>query len=395
MHIPAMASAPRHASRTPSARVLSRLRGRTPASLRPARACGAMGARMARFCRLGAADVPTPPPPSIRRVLGADSSAVSLVPWRRRIPALAVVAYVVTTAMWIEGGRGPRVWAAAAAAAFVALAAARAQARLARAVGWGLAVALASLGADGRALDACGAVGACTCVIGACVAVARVPASGGIVRAGALRAAPAVVLVCASWAAAVGAAIAPDRTWLAWLGPYAAGWSVGAAATSLLVLVGVVEWTLWRRRLDLGVTERALAMRSLLILGCASALILGLLGPGRVDQLGRLVVALVATSIAAASLASDAVRVARVARRTVTLAIVGGSVALVGASAAQGRAWDAWAATLVTAAVALLVGSAAAVLEAPLRPARGAWLDAFAAAAAQATRAEPDDALRE
>jgi transcriptional regulator with GAF, ATPase, and Fis domain len=52
-------------------------------------------------------------------------------------------------------------------------------------------------------------------------------------------------------------------------------------------------------------------------------------------------------------------------------------------------------ATLATAAVALAIGSVAPSLEAPLRPVRGAWLDAFDRACAESSRAEPEDVIRE
>jgi hypothetical protein len=93
----------------------------------------------------------------------------------------------------------------------------------------------------------------------------------------------------------------------------------------------------------------------------------------------------------ASALAPDAVRVARVARRVVVLALVGGGVALLGANAADGRSWGV---ALGTAIVVLAVGAAAPVLESPLRPARGAWLDAFALACDEAARGDPDEAVR-
>jgi hypothetical protein len=86
--------------------------------------------------------------------------------------------------------------------------------------------------------------------------------------------------------------------------------------------------------------------------------------------------------------------VARAARRLVVLVVVGGGVALLGASAASGRGWDAWGSTLVTAAIALAVGAVAPWLELPLRPAHGAWLDAFAKASIDASHADPEDAVR-
>ncbi|HXN33117.1 MAG TPA: hypothetical protein VN894_14700, partial [Polyangiaceae bacterium] len=182
---------------------------------------------------------------------------------------------------------------------------------------------------------------------------------------------------------------------LDWMTGYPGPWAVGAAAASVLVLVGQAERTVRRRCLELGVVERVLAMRGLLGTSIASVVVVGVLGRGRADALARLVIALASTVVGGAALHDDAVGVARMTRRVVVLTITGGGVALLGASAVAGGGSDSWAVMLVTAAVAVAVGASAAALEAPLRPERGKWLDAFARACAEASRARPDDVVRE
>jgi hypothetical protein len=325
------------------------------------------------------------------------------VPRLHRLVALASVAYVASLAVWIDGG--PGAWLLAIAAAVVGLVAMRRASGVARVVGWGLAIAVAALGAGGsRALDAWSAAGAAASAGGACVAVARIPWEGGVVKATPLSPRPPVAAIAIAWALAIAARVGAFPSGvlrkapaLAWLVDHASVASGFALAVSASALFATAEWTLRRRRLELGVVERAVAMRGLLWLSLVAAGLLVLLAPSsEADGASRLALALASTLVSAAALHRNAVSVARAARRTTVLAIVGGGVALLGASAAAGGyAGQAWAATLVVALVALAIGSAAGALEAPLRPARGAWLDAFARAADEAGRAEPDDALRE
>jgi hypothetical protein len=327
---------------------------------------------------------------------GAMPLPLVLVPWRRRLPSLASVVYVGVLSIWTDGGREPAAWLGAAAALAVALVAARRRARAARAVGWGLAVVLASLGAnrDSRALDACGALGLLAVIAGACVALVAIPSDGGMVRVEPSSPVAGVVAVTVAWWVAIVAAFAPDRSAVAWMADYSRTWAEIALATSAFVLVTSTELTLRRRRLELGVIERGGAIRSVIGTLMVAAALVALLGHLRAEGVARLALALAGALVAGAALHPDPVWVARIARRTVALAIVGGGAALAGASAAEG-AGDAWQATIVTAAVALAIGSSAAALDAPLRPEGGAWLDAFARAADEPIRADPDDAIRE
>src|SRR5208282_1789521 len=102
-------------------------------------------------------------------------------------------------------------------------------------------------------------------------------------------------------------------------------------------------------------------------------------GQARADSVALLAVASAAAVVTASSLARAAVRVPRAARRAAVLAIAGGTVALLGATSAEGSG-NVWTWTLATGLACAAIGSAAPVLERPLRPAGGVWLDALARA---------------
>jgi hypothetical protein len=135
-------------------------------------------------------------------------------------------------------------------------------------------------------------------------------------------------------------------------------------------------------------------MRALLGALSVGVVLVAALGGDPGEEAARAVLAVAAVLVTAAALEPDPVRVAQVARRTVVLATVGGCVAALGACAAIAAGDGAWAITLLTGAAVLGVGAAAGSLEAPLRPGEGRWLDAFARAADEAVRAEPDHAIR-
>jgi hypothetical protein len=329
-----------------------------------------------------------PPPATF-----APPGATPVVPWRRRVLLLATVGYVGALAIWVDGGTEPRAWMMALLALGIASFTARWTGRLARTMGWGLAVVVASLGAvgDSRGLDGCGELGAMVCAVAACMAVARIPGASGVVRAAPMSPRPAAVAVGLVWGIALAARLAPERDATSWMTDHPRAWALAAGVASVAVLLLVTEWTLRRRRLEIGVVERALGMRGLLGTACAAALVTALIGRAHGDALARGLVAVVSVVLGAAALERDAVRVARVTRRVVVLAIVGGGVALLGATAAEGRSWGV---ALLTAVLVLAIGAATPVLESPLRPARGAWLDAFAQACVEAGRGDPEDAIR-
>ena len=190
---------------------------------------------------------PSPPVPF------APPGATPVVPWRRRLLLLATVGYVGALAVWVDGGAEPRAWMMALLALGIASFTARWTGRVARALGWGLAVVVASLGAvgDSRGLDACGALGAMVCAVAACMAVARIPGSGGVVRAAPMSPRPAAAVVGVLWGIALVARLAPEREATSWMTDAPRAWALTAGVASVAVLLVVTEWTLRRRRLEL------------------------------------------------------------------------------------------------------------------------------------------------
>jgi hypothetical protein len=321
-----------------------------------------------------------------------------ILPWRRRVPHLASVAYVAVLAVWTDRAEEPRAWLLALIGLVFAFAAAGRPSRVARAVVWGVAVVVATLGAehDSRALDACRAVGVLASAVGAVWAIAHIRSDGGlVVEAKPPSPTPRIVLLAVIWWAAVLARLGPNRAAIAWMVESPGVWEWTAITSTAAVLFASTEWTLRRRRLELGVLERATAMRALLWTLLVAMVLVAVLGRARADAVACLALAVAGSLLATAATHLDAVAVGRATRRLVVLALVGGGVAILGAStAASSYAGDAWFATLVTAIVALGIGSAASALESPLRPGGGAWLDAFVRAADEAIRADPHDAIQ-
>jgi hypothetical protein len=320
-------------------------------------------------------------------------------PWAPRLPFLGSIVWVGALAVFVEQGRDLRGWLAMFVAIAIGLVAVRRTSRLARVMCWGVAVVVASLGPHGfhRGVEAWGAIGAMACAIAACVAIARIPDGGGMVLAASPTPVPAIGTIAALWWAAIVACFAPSDGALSWMAerPRECVW--GAAATSLIVMLALTEWTLRRRFLELGVAERTMALRAGLATALVTMAVVTVFGPDERDGAGLVVVAASSALAAGAARHSDAVRVARITRRVVVLMIAAGGVASLGASVAAGvgAGAGAWGVTLVTAVVVMLIGAIAPALEGPLRPAGGLWLDAFARARIESSRAEPEDAIRE
>jgi hypothetical protein len=387
---PKTASGPREASHTPSASVLEGLLAGS--GIRPREHTSTVRYKHVGYVRNWLASMEAPE-------YGSEQGALfrQRLPWTQGLPGLASISCAAGFSVWVDGASEPLAWVAAMASLAVGLIAVRRTTRVARALGWGAAMVLASLGPFGesRFLSVCGIVGAWTCVAAAIAAIASMPLPGGIVRVAPSSTAVAVAAVSTFWCAAVAARIVPLSGTLDWMTGYPSLWSVGAAAASMLVLVAQMERTFRRRCLELGVVERVLAMRALLGTSFATVLLIGTLGGSQPDDVARSVVALGSVVVGGAALHADAVGVARVTRRIVVLTIVGGCVALLGASAVASGGRGAWGIVLVTAAVAVTVGAAAPALERPLRPEGGKWLDAFANACAETSRAQPEDVIRE
>jgi hypothetical protein len=313
------------------------------------------------------------------------------------LPFVAGAAYVAVLALVADRGREPGGWVWELASMAFAVAATWWATGIARWVGWGGAVVVASLGAQNpsRALDACGGLGVLAAVAGACIAMARLPCEGGVVRAEPRSGRAEGGVLAVIWWSAVVATAAPDdhRLRVAVLEP--AGWRWGAMILSAAALIASCAVPLRRRRLEIAVVERARAARSLVIACGIVGLVVAVLGPGRPEAVARVMLAVAASGVAAVALHPDAVRASRVARRLVTLVTFGGTVGLLGATAVEGHAGDAWSATLLTACATLGIGALVVRLEGFMRPGSGAWLDAFAVASDDAMlNPDPLDAIR-
>jgi len=321
-----------------------------------------------------------------------------ILPWRRRVPHLASVAYVAILAISTDRGLGARAWFGAAVGGALAIVSAGRSTSVGRAAGWGLAIVVISLGAQRSSpgLEACRAAGVFASAAAASWAIARIGTQGGLV--GSARApspVAGVVLLAVAWWFAIGARLGPNRSAVAWMVENPEGWEWAAIAVTTAVLFAWTEWTVRARRLELGVIERAMAMRALLWALLIAVTLIGITGRAEANGVASLALALGGALVTAAALHPDAVAVGRVARRIVVLALVGGGAAFLGASiAAGGFAGDVWFVTLLTGAAALAIGSAIDALEGPVRPAGGAWLDAFSRAADEAIRADPQEAIQ-
>ncbi|MDP9035184.1 MAG: hypothetical protein M3O50_10275 [Myxococcota bacterium] len=229
----------------------------------------------------------------------------------------------------------------------------------------------------------------------AAVAIGRIRSEGGIAQARALSPVVSVLVVGAAWSAALLARFAPESGPLGWIADNRRAAEVVAAAASTLVLLAATDWTLRRRRLELGVEERALAMRGILAACLVLAVVAGFLDPTQAARIGRAFVAATASLLGAAALHADAVKVARFTRRALCLLGVGGAAAWLGAPVAANSFERAWLATAATVLAGLLIGAGVSIWDRPLRPAGGIWLDAFARARAAASSGDADVALRD
>lgn len=321
-------------------------------------------------------------------------------PLSRRLLWVGTTACAGAVAIASGEGREPSAWLGCGLGLVLALYATSAGIagvdRIARASAWGLSLVVASLGAvtGSHGAAACSAVGLFTCLGAAVAANARMPSSGGMVPVTRRAATPWVVLLAIVGWLSIVAFVSPPQRAIAWLVDHAEVWGWVSLAVGGAVLVGSTESALRRRHLELDVRARGLAARSFLVIWSITCLLAAICGPFDADHAARAALAFGAAGVTWAALHPDAARVSRVGRRIVTLALLGGGLVLAAAAAVSGRA-DPWFATFVAVATALAAGSIASRIEAPLRPAGGVWLDAFAQGAREAARADPEDAIRQ
>ncbi len=311
-----------------------------------------------------------------------------------RLPVLAAVTYAAVLGVMADRGREAAGWVCALGAVSLALAASRRATRALRRVGWGSALVLASIGAErsSRALDACGGVGLLVSVGAACAVMARLSGTDGVVRGEPRTGRVEGALLAAVWGLAVAATSASFFRDAGGV-PATARW--GAMAVSAGALAASWEIPLRRRRFELAVVARARAARSLASSAGVAALVVAVLGHARPESAARVALVVASWAVAEVGTHSDPVRVARFARRALTLTTFGGTAVMVGATAAEGRAGSPWSVAVVTAVATLVIGALAERLEGPFSPAGGAWLRASTSAAdAVARHGDPFDAIR-
>ncbi len=314
---------------------------------------------------------------------------------RALLPFVASVGYVAAAAGRAHDGAPLRPLAFGIAAVLVVVLAERRNKPL-RLVAWGLALELASLGADARGwLDVFGGFGAAVGFVTAARAVVATRGAGGL---GASRP-PSARLVLAvaglAWSVALASAVLDAAGYASPLARAPAEWACVAAVVSALGVLRLARVSAKVRRFDLGVVPRAHGVLALTAIAMVFAALASVLGLAAADRIARFAVALGSVVVAHVSLASDAVAIARASRRFVALALAAGPVVVFGMSLTRGRPYDTVAVTALTAICAVAVGAYARVFERPLRPAQGVWLDAARKAREAIERSDPDDALRD
>jgi hypothetical protein len=183
---------------------------------------------------------------------------------------------------------------------------------------------------------------------------------------------------------------------LAWtaLAPGAAEWApiAGSAggAGALFVVGAVALLTAGARRLELGAPPRALACTAAVGIGLVTAIAIAITTGVQADAAAAFGGALACPVVVALARSRDPLVLARRGRRTLTLALFGGPVAMLAAVATEGRMAGAGMIALLVALLTLAIGAVASKLEEPLLPVKGRLLEALA----DATRAAHDREAR-
>jgi hypothetical protein len=341
------------------------------------------------------------------RVEPAGSSPEARLLGRRtRLVVLGTTGYVAAAALRAVGidGLGPRAWGATAVALGLAWAAggrdaSTGQGKWRPVAEWGLSLAVAAFAAPETQgwVAVLGVAGAAAAAFAANLAIARVSAPEGIART--KRAPLAFGLVVLGVLGGVGlsarvlraAGIGRNGAFASEAGLFA----FVACALGGAFLIGEA-WDAARvRRLELGVAARMHAAAGLGTATAAVAWGVWFVGFAPAEPVARVALALGSVLVCNVCLRGDPVDLARASRRAVALTIVGGPILMLGAAVAEGRPWNAAAVVAVFGVIALAIGASAQWLEEPLRPARGAWLDAVAEAHDALFRTDPDEAMRE
>lgn len=269
-----------------------------------------------------------------------------------------------------------------------------------RATAWGAALLIAArTGAAARpALDAAANLGAGTAAVGALVALARLPPTGGLLQApGGARSLDAALFTGFLWsiATAVPGAHAllpaPSLRFDPLLIDTA---TTSAGIGSLLVLVAATLRLRWMRRLELGIGDRARSAFALCIAGFTVAVPAAWLDVASPDRVLPAAVASVALACAWAASTPEATSVTRVLRGLLAVTLLGAPLVVGATAIAQLAPSYAPALVLSCGVLAIGVGLVANALARPLGPEQSRWLMALDRAARDALQPEPATALR-
>lgn len=276
-----------------------------------------------------------------------------------------------------------------------------AEARVAlRATLWGAALLVAArTGSSARAaLDAAANLGTGAAAVGALVALARLPAAGGLLEpARSARSLDAALFVGFLWGVATAVpgayAILPAPTQR--FDPLIIDYATTSAGVGTLMVMVVATFRLrFIRRLELGIGDRSRSAFALSLAAFTVAIPAAWLDVAPPDRVLPAAVAVAGTACAWAATAREATLVTRLLRGLLAVTILGAPLAIGATVIAQSAKTYAPAVVLTSTLLAIGVGLVAHAIARPLGPEQSRWLIALDQAARDALQPEPTAALR-
>ncbi len=246
--------------------------------------------------------------------------------------------------------------------------------------------------------DAAANLGTATCTLGALVALARIPAPGGLlIPAKITRSLDAAVFAGFLWSVATTLPIirATVQDSVLRVDPIIVDYAtIAASFSSILLIVAVVVRLRFTRRYELGVADRcngALLTAAASLLFAVPAALLDIGAPDRSVPAVLIAMALIQCWIATTR---DATRIVRWLRGSIATLALGAPVTLLAFILLRNNlAYAGWIISLVTA-WSIAVGIMARTAAKPLEPEQSRWLTAIERASMAALQPEPSDALR-